>query len=256
MFNVLAGEKKRRVLSPATVVASVAAHVLLVGGVMFASSGPDTPPAPHDEPAIKWTELPPEPPRIVEPAPPPPPVETPAPDDAIPPTTGENVVLHPPVEPPPFIPPVNPNQTAITPDMMPGTGADADVIGPPMGPDVPVTGNHNPPAARPLEDMVVSVDMVEERPVLDRGGLGRALERNYPTLLRDAGVSGRVVLEVVVDESGRVRPNSARVIEASHPQFGEASIRAAERFRFRPAKIGGVAVPVRVTVPIVWSLAN
>jgi len=34
MFNVLAGEKKSRVLSPATLVASVAAHILLVGGVL------------------------------------------------------------------------------------------------------------------------------------------------------------------------------------------------------------------------------
>ena len=59
-----------------------------------------------------------------------------------------------------------------------------------------------------------------------------------------------------MDENGRVLPNSARVLEASHPAFGEAALRAVDRFRFRPGRIGGVAVPVRVTIPIQWTVPD
>ncbi|NNC29149.1 energy transducer TonB [Longimicrobium terrae] len=177
-------------------------------------------------------------------------------DDAIPPKTGENVVLLPPPDVPDGVKPPNPNQAPIDPATLTGIGEDGDVIGPPMGEDVVVTGNNNPqPAALPV-DMVMTPDLVEEQPSLDRGGLSRLLERNYPQRMRDAGMTGRVLLEVIVDEDGRVRPNSARVVETSHPQFGEAAVRASERFRFRPARIGGVAVPVRVTIPILWSVAD
>lgn len=256
MFNVLAGEKKRRVLSPATVAASVAAHILLVGGVMFASSGPEKTRHVEDDDGLIWTELDPAPPIPAPPAPPPPPMQTAVLDDAIPPKTGENVVLLPPAEVPDVIAPPDPNQAALDESTLTGIGQDGDVLGPPLGEDVPVTGNNNPQPAAPPADMVVTEDMVEERPELDRGGLGRLLERNYPQRMRDAGMTGRVVLEVIVDEDGRVRPNSARVVETSHPQFGDAAIRASERFRFRPARIGGVAVPVRVTIPILWSVAD
>jgi hypothetical protein len=44
------------------------------------------------------------------------------------------------------------------------------------------------------------------------------------------------------------------VVETSHVAFGEAALRAVERFRFTRAQVGGVAVPVRVTVPIAWSV--
>lgn len=62
-----------------------------------------------------------------------------------------------------------------------------------------------------------------------------------------------MVIELVVDEDGVPVPGSARVIEASHPAFGEATLRVADRFRFRPARIDGTAVPVVVTIPIVWT---
>jgi protein TonB len=82
------------------------------------------------------------------------------------------------------------------------------------------------------------------------------MERNYPPQLRDARVSGRAVVEVIVDEDGRVRPGSARVIETSHPAFEDATLRAAERFRFRPAKIAGMVVPVKVAIPVVWTTSD
>ena len=41
----------------------------------------------------------------------------------------------------------------------------------------------------------------------------------YPELLRQAGVEGRVMLEAVVDTTGRVNRDSVRVVSATHPEF-------------------------------------
>src|SRR5688500_19122889 len=43
MFKVLTGEKKRRAISPATLTASVATHLLLLVGLVYASTGPSEP---------------------------------------------------------------------------------------------------------------------------------------------------------------------------------------------------------------------
>ena len=121
-----------------------------------------------------------------------------------------------------------------------------------------------PPAGEPRDsgtgqptlrgrDFVFDETNVEELPVLERDGLSRAMERYYPSVLRDARISGRVLVEVIVDENGRARPGSARVIETSHPAFEQATLRVLERFRFRPAKVMGTPVPVRVTIPIQWT---
>ena len=95
--------------------------------------------------------------------------------------------------------------------------------------------------------------LTRELPV-DREGLTRTMERYYPSVLASSRVAGRVVVELIVDENGRVRPNSARVLETTHPAFAEATLQAVERFRFQPAKMMGVPVPVFVTIPINWTV--
>lgn len=247
MFQVLSGERKRRVITPTTVAASVAAHLLLLGGVVYAAggSGTDARETVADT-MIIWDEdhAPPEP---KEAAPPPPAaVEDPAP----PPEPGERLELHSPVDVPEGIEPESPDVKPVNPQDYLRDGRIGDVIGTPAVEPAQPTGNTS---AEPIPDFVLSADDVEERPELDRSGLGRALERYYPTALRDSRVSGRVVIEVIVEENGRPRAGSARVLEASHPAFGEAALRAVDRFRFRPAKTMGVPVPVRVTIPIQWT---
>jgi TonB family protein len=80
--------------------------------------------------------------------------------------------------------------------------------------------------------------------------VSRWLERNYPPLLRDSGVEGEVVVSFVVDEDGRAERHSIQVTSSSHPGFDETAIRAAERLRFRPAKLEGREVRVRASLPI------
>jgi protein TonB len=76
----------------------------------------------------------------------------------------------------------------------------------------------------------------------------------YPSTLRETGVEGRVILEFVVNEQGRVDMGSVKVVESSNALF-TASVRAAlSGMRFRSAKIGGRAVKQYVRQPFSFKL--
>lgn len=64
----------------------------------------------------------------------------------------------------------------------------------------------------------------------------------YPASLQSVGVEGRVVMEFVIDTSGRVAPKSFRVIESTHPAFESAARKTILASLFRPARIGHVLV--------------
>ena len=72
----------------------------------------------------------------------------------------------------------------------------------------------------------------------------------YPELLRQAGVQGRVVLEAVIDTAGHVEPGSLVVVAAAHPGFVAAARQAVAATLFRPARVRGRAVRVRVRIPM------
>jgi protein TonB len=250
MFKVLTGEKKRRAITPATITASVAVHLLLLGGLVYASTGETAP----DEVVGGIVDLPPLPIEPKEPPPPQPTLPQPAADQTeTKPIPGEVLQVEQVTEVPEGVKDELPGVVPVDPKDYDGDGQLGTVIGPPVGPPAGPVGPPTPPAAEPGP---YSVDVVEVRPVLDRNGLSRTLERHYPPVLRQSRVSGRVVIELVVDEEGLPVPGSARVIEASHPAFGDAALRAVDRFRFSPAKIGGTAVPVVVTIPIQWTVPN
>ena len=60
----------------------------------------------------------------------------------------------------------------------------------------------------------------------------------YPALLLSAGLTGAVMVEFIVDTTGRVEPSSLEVIESNHRLF-EASARATVLdSKFRPARLG------------------
>lgn len=76
----------------------------------------------------------------------------------------------------------------------------------------------------------------------------------YPELLRQAGVEGQVVLEAVVDSSGRVQRASVSVVSATHAGFVEPARQALISTLFRPARVNGRAVPTLVRVPFAFSI--
>lgn len=249
MFSKLDSKsRRRRILSPTTVAASAGAHVLLLAGVLLASGGEPARVLIRDIPLDDYY------PEKVEPRPVPPPPTPPEPmapqQETAPPKQGEFVNPSPPDEIPNELPRYSPSDPPLTRAMT--EGVEGDVVGPPVpGDDRPPTGETTPAP----HDGVHTMEAVEERPALRNAAeMQRVLQRLYPDLLRDAGIAGQTQLQFVVNEEGRVEPGSVTVVSASHPGFEAASLQAAEKFRFRPAKIGGRAVRVVINMPITWKM--
>ena len=103
------------------------------------------------------------------------------------------------------------------------------------------------------DDGVWDISSVDVKPVLSNtGDVGRALEQNYPPMLRDEGVGGSVILRFVIGRDGRVDTRSVEISESDDDQFSEAAARVAERMRFRPARVNGRPVKVMVELPITF----
>jgi periplasmic protein TonB len=73
----------------------------------------------------------------------------------------------------------------------------------------------------------------------------------YPDIARQSRVQGTVVLEAILDTSGRVE--SVRVL-GSHPLLDDAAVRAVRQWRYTPTELNGVPVPVLMTITVRFSL--
>jgi TonB family protein len=73
----------------------------------------------------------------------------------------------------------------------------------------------------------------------------------YPLDAMDAGVSGVVIIEAVIDTTGSV--HSARVLR-SIPALDRAALEAVQQWRFTPTLVDGVPVPVAMTVTVNFTL--
>ena len=82
------------------------------------------------------------------------------------------------------------------------------------------------------------------------------LDRDYPAILRQAGITGRVVIEAVIDTTGRAEPASIQVVQTVNPGFSDAAKRWMSKALFRPARRNGQAVRVLVTQALDYSLTR
>ena len=73
----------------------------------------------------------------------------------------------------------------------------------------------------------------------------------YPDIARLARVEGTVVMEAVLDPSGRV--TQLRVIQ-SVPMLDQAAMDAVRQWRYTPSTYGGQAVSVLMTITIRFKL--
>jgi TonB family protein len=129
----------------------------------------------------------------------------------------------------------------------PGTGAHG-----PTGPGSPNGVPWGDPSGKPDSTLLPSKPT---RPMATEGGLVSALrvvhqtQPAYPVALSTMGVSGRVELEIVVDESGRVE--SVTVVGSTNPLFTTAAVAAVRTWLYQPpvSKAGArVAVTKHVVV--------
>jgi len=61
----------------------------------------------------------------------------------------------------------------------------------------------------------------------------------YPEALLQAGISGWVTVQFVVDTTGHADTTSFAILEATHPEFGESVRQALPGMLFRPAELQG-----------------
>jgi TonB family protein len=76
----------------------------------------------------------------------------------------------------------------------------------------------------------------------------------YPASLRDQRVNGEVLLQFVVDTSGRAAPGTTSVLRSNHSEFTQAAIAVVPSHRFNPARLNGQVVPQVVQVPFYFNI--
>jgi protein TonB len=87
--------------------------------------------------------------------------------------------------------------------------------------------------------------------LLNTAEVQRSLQRNYPAILRDAGVGGRVTLWLLIDENGRVIDTDVRE-SSGQEAFDSAAARVAGIMRFSPGKNRENNVKVWVSLPVLF----
>ncbi len=77
----------------------------------------------------------------------------------------------------------------------------------------------------------------------------------YPEILRQAGIGGRVVIEAVIDATGRAERGSLRVLSATHALLEQPALALVAGSVYRPGKLDGRAVRVLVEVPVIFQVS-
>ncbi len=99
-----------------------------------------------------------------------------------------------------------------------------------------------------------SIDAQVEVQVDQRPRVLRKVDPKYPEVARRAEREGLVEVEFIVGTDGRATDITVIKEEPKGFGFGEAAIDAVKRWRFTPAKKGSENVPMRVKIPIRFTL--
>lgn len=96
----------------------------------------------------------------------------------------------------------------------------------------------------PIGPVHLISDSIHTGATVDRAVIPRRdnAQPDYPGALRAAQVEGSVIVQFVVDTTGRVEPGSVQILRTTHAQFGDAVRRWLTRTRYSPAEASGVRV--------------
>jgi len=233
MFENLIESKPRRNRSGKQVVMSAILHVVLgYLAIIATANAAEQIKAINADTTMVFLK-PPEPP-------PPPPPETPPPEaivSANPPPLGFQTVM-PPTEIPKDIPPVNLNERFNAADFS-GKGVEGGLATGVVGGSGPVTGETF--LQEQVDDPVQPLNIPKPR---------------YPPVLQQAGVSGYVDAQYVVDTLGHSEPASWKVLRSSNAQFEAPAREAIMKGVFKPARIKGAAVRQLVQQKISFNIGQ
>jgi len=88
--------------------------------------------------------------------------------------------------------------------------------------------------------------------IRNRNEVARALEREYPPLLRDAGIGGTVDVWFFIDEEGNVVRTQVDK-SSGHKALDDAALKVADIIEFTPALNRDKRVPVWISLPITFT---
>lgn len=90
--------------------------------------------------------------------------------------------------------------------------------------------------------------------VTSQVALVRDVRIPYPPEAKKANIEGPVVMDLIIDQSGKVR--SVVLVRGPGSGLNEAAVEAAKSFEFRPAKVGDQAVAVKIRYTYRFVLEN
>ena len=113
------------------------------------------------------------------------------------------------------------------------------------------------PATQPAEEEPYHIALVEQRPTFPGGEaeMYRWLAEHivYPPEAAEEGVSGRVVVELLIDKDGSI--TNARIVRSKHPALDTEALRLVNAMpRWNPGRISGAPVKVTYLLPITFRL--
>lgn len=111
------------------------------------------------------------------------------------------------------------------------------------------TGSPGVPSGTPADGPIAS-ERADRAAIPLRGNP----EPRYPSMLRESGKEGQVLLRFVIDSTGRVDVRSVRVVSSDDERFTVAVRDVLPRMRFAPAQLRGRDVAVLVQQPFVFQL--
>ncbi|HWV57396.1 MAG TPA: M56 family metallopeptidase [Longimicrobiales bacterium] len=112
-----------------------------------------------------------------------------------------------------------------------------------------------------LEPLIPTVESLMDGPVItsvtvppeliNTFQLQRAIRESYPPRLRFAGIEGRAVFWLLIDERGQVVQTAVRT-SSGHADLDQLGIETLRRAEFEPARVQDRAVPVWVELPVAF----
>ena len=117
-----------------------------------------------------------------------------------------------------------------------------------------------PPPPRPVQEEEDKEDdeqvfvVVEQMPELIGGLESIQSKIRYPEMAKRAGISGRVIVQFVVNEKGEVV--NPQVIRGIGGGCDEEALRVVKEAKFRPGNQRGRPVKVQYTVPVIFVLRD
>jgi TonB family protein len=76
----------------------------------------------------------------------------------------------------------------------------------------------------------------------------------YPADMRARGLGGQVLVDFVVDATGKAQ--GVHAASSTQTEFEQSAVDAVSQWQFKPGQKGGVAVNTQMQVPIVYTLEN